>query len=47
MATDGAGIFNAKAQRENQKLGKQKAEMLCRFAPLRLGGFALKDLLYP
>jgi hypothetical protein len=70
-----------KAQREKQKLGKQKAEMLCRFASLqcylrklcilrkvfhalfslfapvhvvwlrlaalRLGGFALKNLLYP
>jgi hypothetical protein len=34
----------AKAQRENQKLGKQKAEMLCRFASLRLGDFALKRL---
>ena len=34
----------AEAQRAKQKLGKQKAEMLCRFASLRLGDFALKRL---
>jgi hypothetical protein len=39
--------FNAKAQREKRKLGKQKAEMLCRAVSLRLGDFALKNRSYP